>query len=138
MKKATLLALGLAVVYVTFSSTAMAQLWDKKTTITINQPIEIPSTPAIVLPPGEYVLKLVNSPGTRTIVQFFNADETKLYATVMGIPDYRMVIPEKPEISFYEAQPGRAHPIRGWFYPGDNYGVEFVYPGKRPVEVASN
>jgi hypothetical protein len=69
-------------------------------------------------------------------VQFFNADESKLYATVIGIPDYRLTPPEKTEISFYEAEPGRAHPIRAWFYPGDNYGVEFVYPKARALEVA--
>ena len=137
MKKASLFALGLAVVYVILSATtASAQLWDKKTVITINQPMEIPGKPAIVLPPGKYVLKLLNSPGTRSIVQFFNADETKLYSTVIGIPDYRLQTPEKAEISFYEAEPGRAHPIRAWFYPGDNYGVEFVYSKERALEVA--
>ena len=137
MKKTLLVVLGLAVVYVILSgTTASAQLWDKKTIITINQPMEIPGKPAIVLPPGKYVLKLLNSPGTRSIVQFFNADETKLYSTVIGIPDYRLQTPEKAEISFYEPEPGRALPIRAWFYPGDNYGVEFVYSKERALEVA--
>ena len=79
MKKTCLLVLGLAVVYALFSSTAQAQLLDKKVNITINQPMEIPGYPAIVLPPGTYVLKMLNSPGAREVVQFFNADETKLY-----------------------------------------------------------
>ena len=137
MKKTLLVMLGLAVVYVILSgTTASAQLWDKKTIITINQPMEIPGKPAIVLPPGKYVIKLLNSPGTRSIVQFFNADETKLYSTVIGIPDYRLQTPQKAEISFYEPEPGRALPIRAWFYPGDNYGVEFVYSKERALEVA--
>jgi LPXTG-motif cell wall-anchored protein len=137
MKKTSIIMLSLAVVLLTFCVTATAsQLFDKKTTITINQPMEIPGTPAIVLPPGTYVLKLLSSASSRSIVQFFNADETKLYSTVIGIPDYRLQTPEKAEISFYETEPGRAHPIRAWFYPGDNYGVEFVYSKARALEVA--
>ena len=137
MKKTLIIVLSLAVVLLTFGVTATAsQLFDKKTRITINQPMEIPGTPAIVLAPGTYVLKLLNSSSIRSIVQFFNADETRLYSTVIGIPDYRLQTPEKTEISFYETEPGRAHPIRAWFYPGDNYGVEFVYSKARALEVA--
>ena len=137
MKKTPIIVLSLAVVLLTFGVTATAsQLFDKKTRITINQPMEIPGTPAIVLAPGTYVLKLLNSSSIRSIVQFFNADETRLYSTVIGIPDYRLQTPEKTEISFYETEPGRAHPIRAWFYPGDNYGVEFVYSKARALEVA--
>ena len=136
MKRLFVIGLGLAVVSLIFSSNAMAQLSSKKTIITISQPMEIPGKPAIVLAPGKYVMKLLDTASTRTIVQFFNADETKLYATVIGIPDYRLTPPEKTEISFYEAEPGRAHPIRAWFYPGDTYGVEFVYPKSRALEVA--
>jgi hypothetical protein len=136
MKRLFVMGLSLAVVSLMFSSGAMAQLGSKKTIFTINQPMEIPGKPAIVLAPGKYVIKLLDTASSRTIVQFFNADETKLYATVIGIPDYRLTPPEKAEISFYEAEPGRAHPIRAWFYPGDNYGVEFVYPKARALEVA--
>src|SRR5207249_1739125 len=136
MRKTFVIALGLAVVYLMFSFTAMASLEDKKTIFTINQPMEIPAQPAIVLPPGTYVVKELDLAGSRNVVQFFNADETKLYATVIGIPDYRIETPTKPEISFYEAEPGRAHPIRSWFYPESNYGIEFIYPKARSVEVA--
>ena len=137
MKKTSISMVSLAVVLLIFCVTATAsQLFDKKTTITINQPMEIPGTSAIVLPPGTYVLKLLNSASSRSIVQFFNGDETKLYSTVIGIPNYRLQTPEKAEISFYETEPGRAHPIRAWFYSGDNYGVEFVYSKARALEVA--
>jgi hypothetical protein len=136
MKKTRLLVLGLAVVYAFFSSTAQAQLLDKKVMITINQPMEIPGSHAIVLPPGTYVLKMLNSPGAREVVQFLNADETKLYSTVIGIPDYRLRVAEEPQITFYEPEPGRALPIRGLFYSGDNRGVEFSYSRERKREVA--
>jgi hypothetical protein len=67
MKKTSISMVSLAVVLLTFCVTATAsQLFDKKTTITINQPMEIPGTPAIVLPPGTYVLKLLNSAKSRS------------------------------------------------------------------------
>ena len=61
----------------------------------------------------------------------------KVHATLLGIPDYRLKTPEKAEISFYEPQPGAPAPLRAWFYPGHNYGVEFVYPKSRAIEIAS-
>src|SRR5438132_4544260 len=93
--------LCLVVVCLTLSATAMASD-SGKTIITTNQPLEIPGK--VVLPAGKYVMKLVDLPGSRNVVQFFNADETKLYATVMGIPTYRPETPEKAEISLAEAE----------------------------------
>jgi len=114
--------LCLVVVCLTLSATAMASD-SGKTIITTNQPLEIPGK--VVLPAGKYVMKLVDLPGSRNVVQFFNADETKLYATVMGIPTYRPETPEKAEISLAEAEKGTPYAIREWFYPGSNYGIEF-------------
>ncbi len=117
------IVLGLVVVCLTLSATAMASDFDKKTIITTNQPLEIPGQ--VVLPAGKYVMKLADLGSSRNVVQVFNADETKLYATVMGIPDYRPEAPEKPEISLYETEKGNPYAIREWFYRGSNYGIEF-------------
>ena len=46
--------------------------------------------PNKVLPPGKYVMKLLDSPSDRHIVQIFNADETHLFTTILAIPNYRM------------------------------------------------
>ncbi len=117
------MVLCLVVVCLTLAATAMASDSDKKTIITTNQPLEIPGK--VVLPAGKYVMKLVDLPSSRNVVQVFNADETKLYATVMGIPDYRLETPEKPEISLSETEKSAPYAIREWFYPGSNYGIEF-------------
>jgi hypothetical protein len=113
---------------------ANAQRFDRGTKITVNQPFDIPG--AVALPAGTYVIRLMDIAGTRNVVQILNADETRSYAIVLGIPDYRLEAPEKTEISFYEAGPGEPLPLRAWFYPGYNYGVEFVYPRKKAVEIA--
>jgi hypothetical protein len=113
---------------------AGAQRYDRATKITINQPFDIPGV--VALPAGTYVLRLMDVAGTRTVVQILNADETKSYGIVLGIPDYKLKAPEKAEMSFYEAERGSPLPLRAWFYPGYNYGVEFVYPKKKAVEIA--
>jgi hypothetical protein len=81
-------------------------------------------------------MKMPDSPGARDVVQIFSADETKLYATVIGIPTSRLDPPDKAEITFYEREPGLPLTVREWFYPGYTSGVEFVYPNARGTELA--
>jgi hypothetical protein len=103
---------------------AKADEWNKRTVMTFNAPVEIPGK---VLEAGTYVFKLYNSQSDRTIVQIYTADEKQLVATIMGIPDYRLDTPEKTIVAFDERPAGSPEAIHSWFYPGDNYGVEFVY-----------
>jgi hypothetical protein len=89
-----------------------------------------------VLPPGTYVFKLLGSPSDRHIVQIFNQDETMLYATVLAVPDYRLHATGKTVLTFRETPPGQPDVLRAWFYPGENFGDEFVYPKERAIELA--
>ncbi|MGA8305545.1 MAG: hypothetical protein WB723_07690, partial [Candidatus Acidiferrales bacterium] len=73
----------------------------------------------------------------RNIVQIWNKDETQLIATVLAIPDYRLTPADNPIITFEERAQGSPPAIRAWFYPGDNYGYEFVYPKTRATELAA-
>ena len=66
---------------------ARADEWNKKTVMTVSEPIQVPNK---VLPAGTYVIKLLDSPSDRHIVQIFNADETKLQTTILAIPNYRI------------------------------------------------
>ena len=110
-----------------------ADEWDKKTIVTFSGPVQVPGT---VLPAGKYVFKLLDSQSDRNIVQIFNEDETQLIATVMAVPDYRTTTPGKTTLSFDERPSGQPEALREWFYPGDNFGVEFVYPKQRATELA--
>lgn len=69
-------------------------------------------------------------------MQIFNDKEDKVYATVLGIPNYRLQPAEKSEFTFWETPSGQVTALRSWFYPGDTYGVEFVYPMKAATEIA--
>ncbi len=113
---------------------ARADEYNKKTVVTFNGPVEIPGK---VLPAGTYVFKLFDSDSERNIVQIWNKDETQLIATVLAIPDYRLTPADNPIITFEERAQGSPPAIRAWFYPGDNYGYEFVYPRTRATELAA-
>jgi hypothetical protein len=122
-----------------FSPSAKADDYDKKTVVTFSGPVEIPPvhiTGMRILPAGTYVFKLVNSSSNRHIVQIFNKDQTKIYATILAIPNYRLVPKNKTVITFNEGLRGQPEAIRAWFYPGANWGEEFVYPKEKAVELA--
>jgi hypothetical protein len=111
---------------------ARADTWNKKTELTFSQPVEIPGK---VLPAGSYVFKLADSID-RNIVLVYNKDESKFYGMVMAIPDYRPVPKDRTVITFAERPRGAPEAIKTWFYPGENYGEEFVYPKTRAVQLA--
>jgi LPXTG-motif cell wall-anchored protein len=111
---------------------ARADEWDKKTTLTFNEPVQVPGA---TLSPGTYVFKLPDS-SERTMVQIWNEDETRLITTILAVADYREKTPDKTIVSFDERPAGQPEALRAWFYPGDNFGVEFVYPKQRATELA--
>ncbi len=100
---------------------------DKKTIVTINGPIQVPGK---VLPAGTYVFKLLDS-NDLTLVAIYNADEMHLITTVQGIPGFRTETPDKAILQLEERPSGQPEALKAWFYPGDNSGVEFVYPTQK-------
>ena len=112
---------------------AKADAWNQKTIFTFSGPVEIPGR---VLNPGTYVFKLADSMSDRNIVEVFNKDENHLYGIFLAIPDYHLKPAGKPIINFEERAAGAPEAVRAWFYPGDNYGHEFVYPKVKALELA--
>lgn len=117
----------------TLSSSALADQWNKKTYLTVNEPVQVPGK---LLQPGRYVMKLLDSPSQRHVVQIFNDREDKLQATVLAIPNYRMQPTGKTEFQWWETPAGQPKAMRAWFYPGDNFGQEFAYPKTEAVTIA--
>jgi hypothetical protein len=89
-----------------------------------------------VLPAGVYVFKILDSQSERHIVQIFNRDQTKCYATIIAIPNYRLKATDKTVITFRERPAGQPEALRAWFYPGRNWGEEFVYSKAKAVQLA--
>ena len=137
--KAAPTVLCAALLGVAIAPTVKADDWNKKTTITFSAPVEIPGVHLKgwgVLPAGTYVFKLLDSKSDRHVVQIFNADETIIYATILAIPNYRLTPTDKTVVTFNEGIEGRPEAIRAWFYPGRNWGEEFVYPKDKAIELA--
>ncbi len=112
---------------------ARADAWNQKTIISFSAPVEIPGQ---VLNPGTYVFKLMDSMADRNVVQVFNKNETHCYGTFLAIPDYRLKPAGRTIITFEERAEGAPEAVKAWFYPGDNYGHEFVYPRVKALALA--
>lgn len=126
--------LFLGVTFLILSPRVKADGWDKSTIVSFDNPVEVPG--GVILPAGTYLFKLMDSASDRHIVQIFNKEGTHLYATILAINNYRMRVRDKTVMTFGERAEGMPEALRAWFYPGDNYGQEFVYPKNRAVELA--
>ena len=134
-------ALCIALLGSIYVPAARADDWNRKTTITFSGPVEIPGVHLKgfgVLPAGTYVFKILDSQSDRHIVQIFNQDETTIYATILAIPNYRLKATDKTVITFRERAAGQPEALRAWFYPGRNWGEEFVYPKAKAMELAKS
>ena len=113
---------------------AHADAWDKKTIVTVNEPVIAGN---IVLQPGTYVWKLLDSQSNRHIVQIFDRDQRHLESTILAIPNYRLQPTGKSQFAFWETPAGVPKAVRAWFYRGDNFGQDFAYPKNLVAQLAS-
>jgi hypothetical protein len=135
--KAVWLGVSLALVG-SMITPAMGDEWNKKTEFQFSGPVEVPGK---VLDAGKYVFQLLDSDSERNIVQIFSVDaegNESLVTTTIAVPDYLMEAPDKPIIHFEERRGDSPEAIHSWFYPGDNYGWEFVYPKSERLEARSH
>jgi LPXTG-motif cell wall-anchored protein len=111
--------------------------WDKKTVITFGETVQIPGQ---ALPAGTYVFKVMRLTGDGHVVQVFDQQEHKLFATLMAIPVYRdpSAGPERTAIRFEERLSSEPQAVKIWFRPGDTIGNEFVYSKNQSQLLAKN
>jgi hypothetical protein len=126
----------LALVALALPAGVKADEWNKKTIVTFSAPVEIPGVGAQVLPAGTYVFKLLDSQSNRNIVQIFNERQDHVFSTILAIPNFRLRATDKTVMTFRERASGQPEAIRAWFYPGNQWGQEFVYPKARAIELA--
>jgi hypothetical protein len=128
------LAVFAGLLSVALMPTIQADTWNKKTVFTATEPVQLPT---IVLQPGTYVLKLMDSSSDRHIVQVFDSTDQHLITTVLAIPNYRLRRTGKTEFQFWEVPAGQPKALRAWFYPGDVVGDEFAYPKNMSTQIAA-
>jgi len=131
--KSVFCLLALTLLGATVLPSARADEWNKKTIVTFSQAVEVPGQ---ILPAGTYTFQLLDSPSDRHIVQIFNADGSQIVATILAINNYRLQ-PTGDTVMKFSERPGDApEALRAWFYPGNSFGQEFVYPKARAIQLA--
>jgi LPXTG-motif cell wall-anchored protein len=127
--------LSLGILCATLFSVALlhADQWSKSTKFTFKEPVQVPGQ---VLPAGTYVFRLMNSSSERHVVQIYDETDQHLIATVMAINNYRLEPKGSTVVLFSERAGGTPDAIKEWFYPGDNFGQEFVYPKGEELQTA--
>jgi hypothetical protein len=137
MKRIALLKAAAATALVAFLAplnAIRADSYDKKTTITLDQPTEVPG---IVLQPGTYVIKLLNSEANRHIVEVMNVKMDHLYALTFTAAATKTQRKGKTVLTFYEGTQDHPQALRRWFWPGDTDGQEFLYPKNQAAEISA-
>jgi len=110
-----------------------ADEYTKQTFLTFSGPVQLPG---ITLPAGTYQFKLADPEFGRYTLQVWDKDGTKLFTTLLTIPDQQMKPTGEPVVTFAERPSGEAQPIRAWFYPNETFGQEFVYPKDQAMKIA--
>jgi len=113
--------------------TARADQWDKLTYLTFSGPVQLPG---ITLPAGTYMFRLADTNSDRHVIQVFDKNRTKIYGTILTVPDKRLEPTGKNVVMFTETAKGAPAAVKAWFYPGDTYGDEFVYPRSQAMKIA--
>src|SRR5579862_253720 len=137
MKRFSLLQIGaLAALVVSLAPPpTLADDYDKKGIVKFDQPTEVPG---IVLQPGTYVIKLVDSQSDRHIAVIMNEKMDHLYALTFTAAAFRVERTGKPVLTFYEGANGQPQAIKRWFWPGELDGIEFLYPKTQAARIAAN
>lgn len=123
-----------AVLVLTLLSPALAHASDSVTYFTFSKPVQIPGA---TLPAGKYRFRVLDSDSGRNAVYVSSEDGKKRYAlflTMRGM--YRKEAENESLIAFRETRSGRPQAIRGWFYPGETSGYEFVYSKKQARDIS--
>lgn len=125
-----LIALGLF-----FEIAANADDFDQATIVTFGSPVEVPGQ---ALPAGTYLFRLADNGADLNVVQIFNSDGTKLYATLQAIPTDLQQPTNGASFTLAEQGAGAPDALLKWFYPGSLTGHEFLYSARKQKQLDHN
>jgi len=135
MKRKTLLSIAAPIAFVLAAApTLFSDNYDKKTDITIDQPIQVPGA---VLQPGTYTFILMDVTGNRHVVEIKSTDGKTLYATTFTTAAQRIRPTSKVVLTFYETPQGVPNAVRQWYWPGEVDGQEFLYTHEQAAQLTA-
>ena len=90
--------------------------------MTINAPLQVQGT---LLSPGQHVFRLTQPDTSLNVVSIYNAETNRLEGIVLGWQTYRVDAGDKQLFTIDQAHGNEPAQLKQWYYPGDNFGVEF-------------
>jgi hypothetical protein len=124
---------GVALLTVCFAPASHADEWTKLTYFTFSAPVDMPG---VTLPAGTYRFELADPESGRRVVRVSDKDGLKVRGTFLSIANQKLEPASKPLVMFKEAPAGAPEAIKAWWYPGETYGYEFVYPHDQAMKIA--
>ena len=114
------------------ATTASADEWNRRTILTINEPVVVPGA---TLAPGTYTFILANPETSRDVVYILREDGTPVASAPVA---RRQRTSDKRNLAMWVAfnESGAAPVMKGWFYPGTKDGFEFIYPAAQQRTLA--
>jgi hypothetical protein len=131
--KSILIASSAAVLLTSGAVAGQGIVPDRSTIVTISAPV---SVPGVVLPAGQYLFRLADTQASRNVVQIFDKDRTKIFATLIAISAERNEPSGEAVITFRESPANQAPALRYWYYAGEKQGQEFAYPKSQAIAIA--
>ena len=116
---------------------AKADDFNRKSIVTFSAPVEVGGSGAQVLPAGTYVFKIINSGVNNHVVQISSQDETHVFTLIMAMPNFRLKSTDKTVMTFSERPAGQPVALKAWFYPGREWGEQFVYARSKAIQLAA-
>jgi hypothetical protein len=128
--------LCLTVLCVLVAPKAKADDFNRKSIVTFSAPLEVGGTNPQVLPAGTYVFQVINPGAYSHIVQISNQDDTHIFTQIVAMPNYRLKSTNKTVMTFSERPAGQPEALKAWFYPGREWGEQFVYERPKAIQLA--
>ncbi len=128
--------LSLTVLCLLAAPKAKADDFNRKTVVTFSAPVEVGGSGAQILPAGTYVFKVMNPGAYSHIVQISNEAGTHVFTLIVAMPNYRLKPTEKTVMTFRERPAGEPEALKAWFYPGREWGEQFVYDRPKAIQLA--
>jgi hypothetical protein len=86
--------------------------------------------PGHVLPPGDYVFRLMESDQDPHIVEVMSADGSSLYGLFQVVPAQRPEFANGSSVTLTAPDAAGLQGISQWYFPGSSDGYQFVYSRK--------
>jgi hypothetical protein len=130
-------ALGTFAAFLGVASTpAYGQTDREVSSFTVTEPVDVG---AFTLPPGTYLIKVVQLQDNRNMIQVSNMDQTKMFATVLARPHpiLQEEVTPSSRLIYYTTASGRPLALRTWFASETSSGQDIIYPKRRAMELAA-